>query len=101
MKIYQNEELKKLYIDEEIKNEWIERDFVAYVREYMGKAKQKILAIGGLRGTGKTTGLLQAIKDLDACYIISQQNEKETSEDYIEFLKKTEKNILLLMNTVG
>lgn len=96
MKIYQNEELKKLYIDEEIKNEWKERDFVAYVREYMGKAKQKILAIGGLRGTGKTTGLLQAIKDLDACYIISQQNEKETSEDYIEFLKKTEKKYIVI-----
>lgn len=95
MKIYQNEDLKR-YIDAATKPEWKERDFVNYVREYMNKSNLKVLAIGGLMGTGKTTGLLQAIKEFDACYIVAEKEESETSEEYIEFFKNTEKKYIVI-----
>lgn len=96
MRIYQNEDLKQLYIDAEVDSSWKERDFVTYAKEYMEKSKQKVLAIGGLRGTGKTTGLLQAIRNLDACYITAQKEEEETGADYIAFLKETDKRYIVI-----
>ncbi|MBO5354204.1 MAG: AAA family ATPase [Lachnospiraceae bacterium] len=97
MKIYQNEALKR-HMEEElcINPLWKERDFVSYARKYFSGALHKILAVGGLRGTGKTVGLLQSIKDLDACYITAQQGESEKSSDYIEAIKKTEKKCIII-----
>ena len=97
MKIYQNEALKR-HIEEElcINPNWEERDFVSYAKKYFSGALHKILAVGGLRGTGKTVGLLQAIKDLDACYITAQQGESEKGSDYIEAINKTEKKCIVI-----
>ena len=63
MKIYQNEALKR-HIKEElcINPNWEERDFVSYAKKYFSGALHKIFVVGGLRGTGKTVGLLQSIK---------------------------------------
>lgn len=96
MKVYTDEKLRELYTQMEIDPSWKERDFVPYAREYMSKSCHKILAIGGLRGTGKTTGLLQAINGLDACYIIAQKGEDQTSRDYIDFLKSTDKKFVVI-----
>lgn len=97
MKIYQNETLKQ-YISEElcVDISWEERDFVPYARKYFIGSVHKILAIGGLRGTGKTIGLLQAAKNLDACYITAQQGEEETGSDYIEAIKATDKKYIII-----
>ena len=65
-----------------------ERFFVDYVRHYLDGRSDKILAIGGLRGTGKTTGLLQALLDLDALYLCAQSGEEEDGDDYIDKINK-------------
>ena len=97
MKIYQNEDLKR-HIEEElcINPFWEERDFVAYAKKYFSGAFHKILAVGGLRGTGKTVGLLQAIKEFDACYITAQQGETEKGSDYVEAINKTDKKCIII-----
>lgn len=41
------------------------RDFVKAIKEYSNLNELRILAISGLRGTGKTTGILQAIYDMN------------------------------------
>lgn len=96
MLIYQNEEFQKLYDEVGFDAEWKERDFVSYAREYMNRASHKVLAIGGLRGTGKTIGLLQSVKGLDACYITAQKGDDVTGADYIEFLKHTDKKYIII-----
>jgi predicted AAA+ superfamily ATPase len=96
MLVYQNEEFANIYKDLELDPKWGERDFVSYARDYMNRNNHKILAIGGLRGTGKTVGLLQAIKDFDACYIVAQREEDVTGEDYISFLKDCDKRYIVI-----
>ena len=95
MKIYTNHELNE-YIKDNISDTWEERDFVAYARKYFHGRKDKILAIGGLRGTGKTTGLLQAVNGFDACYITAQQKEEETADDYIDFIRNTDAKYIII-----
>ena len=73
-----------------------ERFFVDYVRHYLDGTNDKILAIGGLRGTGKTTGLLQALLDLDALYLCAQSGEEEDGADYIDKIKKTDKKYIVI-----
>ena len=41
------------------------RDFVAAIIEYCKSKENRVLSISGLRGTGKTTGVLQAIEKLN------------------------------------
>lgn len=98
MLIYQENALQKfMYENMEINPDWAERDFVSYTRKYFQKDNFKILAIGGLRGTGKTTGLLQAISKLhDAVYITAQKGEIEDAADYIDFLKKTDAKYIII-----
>ena len=95
MKIYTNHELNE-YIKDNISDTWEERDFVAYARKYFHGRQDKIMAIGGLRGTGKTTGLLQAVNGLNACYITAQQKEEETADDYIDFIRNTDAKYIII-----
>lgn len=80
-------------------NHVYERDFVSDVRANYFEADDfdKVLVISGLRATGKTFGLLQAIENMeDSIYICAQKEESETSEDYIQFLKqRPEKNVII------
>ena len=61
--IYTGKKLKK-FVQANIGN-YKERDFVRVICNYTTKKLNRVLAISGLRGTGKTTGLLQAISDLN------------------------------------
>lgn len=96
MVIYQNETFPNIYNELELSSTWGERDFVPYVRDYMSRSNHKVLAIGGLRGTGKTVGLLQAVKELDACYVSAQIDEPETGADYVSFLKNCGKKYIVI-----
>lgn len=75
-----------------------ERDFVDSVRKHCfgGKTRQ-VYVVCGLRATGKTFGLLQAVPDFnDTIYIQAQREEPQTGRDYIEFLRRVkEKNIII------
>ena len=97
MKIYTGNELndyKKVNL--EFDETWEKRDFVKYVTNYFQSGNNKVLAISGLRGTGKTTGILQAAAGLDCIYITAQKNENEKGNDYIELLKNTEKKYVII-----
>lgn len=71
----------------EMQDSWNSRDFCILARQYLEASTEKILAICGLRGTGKTVGLLQAAQDLDAAYILAQKGDDKTGNDYINILK--------------
>ena len=83
-----NENIKEIY----------ERDFVNDAREYYFKSDYaEILVVSGLRGTGKTFGLLQAAEAFeDVLYITSSKSEDETGKDYIELLKKAEEKYIII-----
>ena len=53
------------------------------------------MIVGGLLGTGKTTGILQATEGLDVAYVLAQKDEGETGSDYINFLKDTDKKYIV------
>ena len=80
----------------EIKQSWNERNFVHGVRNYLDSTTEKILAISGLRGTGKTVGILQAAKDYDVVYVLAQKWDNKTGKDYIDFLRNTDKKIIVI-----
>ena len=73
----------------QMKDSWEKRDFVSCVRSHLQSNVEKVLAIGGLRGTGKTTGALQAAEGFDTCYMLAQKGESEKGADYIEQIKQT------------
>lgn len=75
---------------------WNRRDFVSAVQDYFTTRIEKILAVGGLRGTGKTVGILQAAEGLDACYMLPAKNDGKSGSDYIDFLKNTEKKYIII-----
>lgn len=72
----------------QIDSAWNKRDFTVGVLNYLEGSTERILAIGGLRGTGKTVGILQATEGMDTCYILAQKGESETGKDYIRLLQE-------------
>lgn len=75
---------------------WKHRDFVANVIAYINSSTERVLAIGGLRGTGKTVGIMQAGLGKDFCYILAQRDEQQTGVDYIKALKESENRIIAI-----
>lgn len=67
MIVYFGESLNSLK-EQKLKSVKKERSFVNKVRKYLRAPYREPLVIEGLRGTGKTTGVLQALPD-DACYV--------------------------------
>ena len=74
---------------------WEYRDFVGEVEVYLSGRTEKILAVAGPVGTGKTVGVLQACDASDTAYILVQQNEPENGETYIQLLKETDKHCIV------
>ncbi len=97
MRIYEGNSLKFHKTHElEIQPDWNQRDFTNRVRQYLESRTEKVLAICGLRGTGKTVGILQAAEGFDPVYILAQKESEKTGRDYIDFIKNTDKNIILI-----
>ncbi len=97
MRIYTDEDLVKYKDGQlEIQTSWNRRDFVRAVENYTKSSTEKILAVSGLRGTGKTVGILQGAGNDDVAYILAQEGENESGKDYIDFLKDTKKKIILI-----
>lgn len=89
------EELKA-YITEETEESWQKRDFLSHLDIYMNTKRRRVLGISGLRGTGKTVGLLQFLQDKDGAYILAQKNDGVTAEEYIECLRNIKENLIVL-----
>lgn len=90
MKIYDGEKLREHKRDLlfGIKHK---RNFVSKIENYIEKEKATImptLVLCGLRGTGKTVGILQALPD-DACYIVqSDEDDESSATDYKSFVEE-------------
>ncbi len=75
MLTYSGEELEAYKRDcLEIQPDWNKRDFVRGVRNYLDAMTEKVLVISGLCGTGKTVGILQAMKEDDVLSLLSKKN---------------------------
>ena len=79
-----------------IDSSWEKRDFTTGVKNYLSSTTEKVLAVGGLRGTGKTVGILQAAKTFNVVYILAQKEDGKCGRDYIELLKNTEKKYIII-----
>ena len=69
-----------------------ERDFVKGIGEYLRSKHLRVYSISGLRGVGKTTGILQTIANLDeyenSLYIIIDEMSSMDCVDLREILEK-------------
>ena len=74
-----SDELLRSLKEQKLRSITNERFFVKKVRKYLSAPCGEPLVITGLRGTGKTTGVLQAIPD-DTCYI--QYEEHSDNEGF-------------------
>ena len=88
VKIYIEDKKKKAMNDYGLKA-INERDFVEDIRDYYFDTDiEKVLVLSGLRATGKTFGLFQAVEKYDdVLYLTSTSEEPETGKDYIETIK--------------
>ena len=84
------------YINEEISMNWKKRDFLSVLSQYYISSCRRVLGISGLRGTGKTVGILQSLIGQDALYLCSQKGESETVQDYLRILKETSQKIIAI-----
>ena len=103
LEIHKGKELEELYrheyntalLDSGV-NEINSRDFVADARDYFTSDYNKVYIVSGLRGTGKTFGLLQAINGLDALYILAPFGGKLTGKACIDILKQNDKKYIII-----
>lgn len=95
MLCYSGKELQE-YIEKETERTWKQRDFLTDLDLYLKRTRTEVLGISGLRGTGKTVGLLQFLKDKNGVYICAQIGDDKTVNDYIELLKTIPNDIIVL-----
>ena len=75
---------------------WNERDFVALSQDFICSKINKVLIVSGLRGTGKTTGMLQLVRKNDGLYLSSERGESETAQDYIDLIKNSPQKVIVI-----
>lgn len=84
------------YIGEETKGINHSRYFVNNVKKYLDSVSSRVLLITGLRSTGKTIGILQAIKNTDTTYISPIYKGSCTEDDIKDILINTvSRNIVI------
>lgn len=76
--------------------DWEKRDFVTETEKYIDSALNKVLLISGLRGTGKSIGVLQAIQGKDAVYITMEQGVHTSAQDLMAALSVRDEKIIVL-----
>lgn len=88
---YTGEELKT-YSNHMLIDIQEERDFVKAVNQYIISKENRVLAIAGLRGTGKTVGILQAIRNLNdydnSGYLIINQDSGISCSELRDMIEK-------------
>ena len=89
-------EAKNIEQDEVLDLSWKERDFVAISQEFIRSKINKVLIVSGLRGTGKTTGMLQLVRKNDGLYLSSERGESETAQDYIDLIKNSPQKVIAI-----
>ena len=85
--------------DRSISMDWKERDFVSQIKDYIDSSLKKVLLISGLRGTGKTVGLLQAMEHNNALYILptaDRRNEFSNAKEIIDCIADSTENVIMI-----
>lgn len=80
----------KEYYEQEINPNWKERFFVPQIREYVNSRFRKVFLIGGLRGTGKTVGILQALPLDRVLFVSPDYKNAMVFDEVISLLRNTE-----------
>ena len=83
-------------INSGVENDWKKRDFVEEVEKYMDCSLNKVLLVSGLRGTGKTIGVLQAMQNRNAVYIAMEQGITSTADELMKILASRPEKIIVL-----
>jgi predicted AAA+ superfamily ATPase len=96
MKIINQKEYEKYLLDNEVDKNWRERDFVNQVEKYMDSNLNKVLIISGLRGTGKSVGVLQAMCGRDAVYIIMEKGINTSAASLMDTLCMIKEKIIII-----
>ena len=68
---------------------WERRDFVPRLLEFTNFRRGAIKLISGLRGTGKTVGLMQLIKETDALYIRCLEKGQASMAEIYELINQS------------
>ena len=82
--------------DNEINRRWQKRDFVLEVEKYMDSSLNKVLLISGLKCTGKSIGVLQAMQGRNAVYSLMEQMAHTSVEDLMQILASREEDIIVV-----
>ena len=82
------------FISSKLLNVKEERDFVQQVKSYIASDDDKILGIKGLRSTGKTVGILQAISDISDCAYIEVMDFGCITLQWLLELLETDRTLL-------
>lgn len=90
MIVVTNETLNDYAVEHPLKynKNWAKRDFVPKLSKYMSRKNAGIKMISGLRGTGKTVGMLQALSENNAIYICPEKKGEVGLDDVLDVLKK-------------
>ena len=96
MRVIDNFNYEKYLTDNEVSSIWKKRDFVSEVEKYMASSLNKVLLVSGLRGTGKSVGVLQAMKGKDAVYIIMEQGIHTSADEVMRLLSSRKEQIIVL-----
>lgn len=86
----------KEYYRQEINAEWKERLFVREIRNYIKSDLKKVLLIGGLKGTGKTVGILQSIPLDDTLFIFPDSKNAIAAEGVKCLLQNNTKSVIVV-----
>lgn len=90
-------ELKKDTLSYLNQQEIHERDFVKNIRNYFNGNLRYVLIVSGLRGTGKTFGILQGVIDFNnTLYVCAQKEEDMTKKDYVQLLKSSKSKYIII-----
>lgn len=96
MRIIDKNVYEEYLMDNEVDPKWEKRDFVFEVEKYMESTLSKVLLVSGLRGTGKSIGVLQAMRDKDAVYIIMEKGMRTTADEMMRVLVSRKEKIIVL-----
>ena len=94
------DDLKK-YIGLKVKSGWKSRDFVDFVKAYWNCTMECVLGVGGLRGMGKTVGLLQSLPNTEhSLYICAEKKGNQFLDSASDIIKKIDsfsniKNVII------
>ena len=96
MTIVDKTNYEKYLLDNEVDCRWQKRDFVSELEKYMDSSLNKVLLVSGLKGTGKSIGVLQAMQGRNAACIVLRQGVSVSAEDLVQVLSVRKETIIIV-----